>query len=113
MLGASSRISAIRRFAGFIMVQSPKAVVWRWPRNDLQPRDWQRVRPLLPQYLWWSAVAQSVAAAEACGHQRPGSQLLHQGEQVPDTPVFGNLALVHTHSVNRLKVDLPAGSRHT
>jgi hypothetical protein len=39
---------------------------------------------------------------------RPGSELLHQGEQVRHTPVLGDLTIVNAHSVHGLEVDLPA-----
>jgi hypothetical protein len=43
----------------------------------------------------------------------PGAELLHEGEKVRHPPMFGNLAVVHSHDVHGFKVDFSAGWRYT
>lgn len=43
---------------------------------------------------------------------RQGAELLHQGEKVRDSPMFGDLSLAYVHDINGFEVDQSAGWRH-
>jgi hypothetical protein len=44
--------------------------------------------------------------------RRRRAELLHDGGQIRDTPMLGDLAVLDTHGVDRFELDRPARCRH-
>ena len=62
--------------------------------------------------MFLSGLRLRAAGSNALLPRGPSAELLHEGEEIGHSPVFGDLAVTHPHDVDRLELNLAASWRH-